>query len=431
MLSKRFGSSRDPRETELRTGIAWNLGSLFVLAVSGLLLQSLIGASFGAAALGVFNQVFAWYISISQLAVMGAQFSVLKHLSDDGRVESERNTIATAGLLFAALASGAAGLAFYFFAEAIGNVADSHKVAEGVRLAAPGIVFFAINKVTLAVLNGRRQMRAFAVFQGARPLLLLMAAATLVVYGADGVWLSAILSATEMVLFVMLAPVVVKAVMGTSREALGAWMATHRRFGSRSAPSGILSELNARVDVIILGVFASDTVVGLYSFAAMLAEGVAQTLAVVRNNINPHLTPLLANRVVAADDFSSFVRRWKRISWQASFSASALGMVGYPLLVYAMDSSLFMEAYVYFAILLAGVVMGSRYLSFSQVLMLAGRPGWYAIMALSIVSLNILLNWILASWLGALGSAIGTTCAMAVSWLILKKISAKVLRVQL
>ena len=49
----------------------------------------------------------------------------------------------------------------------------------------------------------------------------------------------------------------------------------------------VLSELNSRIDVLSIGYFLSDSMVGIYSYAAILSEGIAQISMVMRRNIDP------------------------------------------------------------------------------------------------------------------------------------------------
>ena len=52
----------DESDKRLRAGVTWNVASLAVLGLAGIALNVLIGRYFGAAALGVFNQVMGAYI---------------------------------------------------------------------------------------------------------------------------------------------------------------------------------------------------------------------------------------------------------------------------------------------------------------------------------------------------------------------------------
>ena len=59
-----------------------NYVALGILGVSGLAINFLIGGYYGAVALGVFNQAYAVYVLVSQIAVMGIHHSTLKYVAE-------------------------------------------------------------------------------------------------------------------------------------------------------------------------------------------------------------------------------------------------------------------------------------------------------------------------------------------------------------
>ena len=87
------------------------MGSLVVLAASGILINLIIAAFRDAAALGAFNQAYAVYIVASQIAVFGLHYSVLRHaaLYDTDAVERGR-LLANAGAFSLLLGACAAVL---------------------------------------------------------------------------------------------------------------------------------------------------------------------------------------------------------------------------------------------------------------------------------------------------------------------------------
>ena len=68
--------------TTLSAGLVWNFSSLVFIGLGGFLVNVLIGRMYGPAALGVFNQVLAFYLVASQASVGGLAFSTLKFSSE-------------------------------------------------------------------------------------------------------------------------------------------------------------------------------------------------------------------------------------------------------------------------------------------------------------------------------------------------------------
>ena len=133
-------------------------------------------------------------------------------------------------------------------------------------------------------------MKAYALFQALRYIFLVICLLVLFTFSVEGNRIPVILSVSECLLFVVLFIYTLRhCKIHFSREVLG-WAREHCGFGGKAAVGNILIDANSRVDVLILGLFTSDRVVGIYSFAAMLAGGLSQLPVVLRTNINPIIT---------------------------------------------------------------------------------------------------------------------------------------------
>ena len=69
----------------------------------------------------------------------------------------------------------------------------------------------------------------------------------------------------------------------------------------------MLSNLNTRVDIILLGYFVNDASVGIYSFAAVFAEGFGQISYVVKQNLDPIIGRFTAAKSI--DKLRSLMRK--------------------------------------------------------------------------------------------------------------------------
>ena len=74
-------------------GLVWNYVSTLFLAAGGFLFSIIIAVFYDEEVLGVFNQIFAYYILLSQLAVFGVHLALTRYsalatenLADGSRV---------------------------------------------------------------------------------------------------------------------------------------------------------------------------------------------------------------------------------------------------------------------------------------------------------------------------------------------------------
>ena len=413
---------RGAGEGKFRRDVLWNFGSLGALVVSGLALNFVIPGVYGVATLGVFNLVVAAYIFFSQAAVGGIDRSVLRSVSEHADDPRRVSGLVLAAIWPTLLLASLATTAFFYSRHAISAVLESPGVAVGIAWATPGLFCFAINKVLLAVTNGMRRMRAFAVLNALRYLLILGGLIFAIATDMPGEQLGFVFSFAEVILCAVLLVEVGRQLVSPGSLAWLSDSLVHLRFGIKSMASGMLLELNARVDVLMLGVFLDDTMVGIYSFAAMLAEGVFQMLVVLQNNYNPLLAKLIAGK--RFDELRELTAKGKRTAFMLMSAVCTVAVLGYPVCVLLVDligeRPELWQGWLPFGILMAGVALSSGYAPFHHTLLMANQPGWHTALMTSIVACNAGFNLALIPELGIVGAATGTGLAFLSSVVLLR-----------
>lgn len=400
-----FGQALAAFGPRLNRDIAWNLGSFAILAASGIVTNLVIATQHGAAALGVFNQVYSIYVVTSQLFALGVHYSVLKHCAQHAEDRSEVSRLLGAALLLATLFGTVGAMLAYGSASAIAYALESPGVEEGLFWAACALLLFPANKVLLAAANGLRAMRLFAVAQATRYL----AIAGFVALVAWGGWRSelnaAAFLAAEM-LALLVAAVGLFAGIGVRLAAPTlAWLRQHLWFGARSMASGLFLELNSRVDVLMVGYFMNDRAVGIYSFAAMLVDGFIHLIAVLRNNFNPLLVRLVASN--DRDGLRRLVGRSAAVVYPAALGvALAVGAGFWVLTELLAPGRGLQDGWAVLVILLGGVWLCAGLLPFDNLLLQAGYPGHQTLQQLVAICANVAASALLVPLLGIEGAAL-------------------------
>lgn len=404
--------------------VVWNFASFALLGVAGIALNVLIGWHYGLTTLGVFNQVVAAYIVFSMLATAGIHASVLRAVSGaEGDEDAARGAV-LGGFLPTVLLAGAVSASFWLLAEPLATLLSSPAVGVGLRAVAPGLFFFGLNKTLLAVENGRRRMRAFALFQSLRYLLILAAFLVALQQGLEGARLPLVFTVAEGLLFPVLLIDVSRNLAWWRGTGLVNWGRRHLHFGLRNVLSGMLLELNSRVDILMLGFFLGDGEVGLYSFAALFAEGFYQLFVVLQNNYNPLLASLMARG--ERDEVGALVRRGRKVAWLLGALAGLAAIALYPLLLALLTSDpAFAESRWPFTLLILGLIVAAGYLPFQGFLAMANLPGWHTLFMLQVVALNAALNLLAIPWLGIEGAALATGASFGCSVLLLRRMARR------
>ena len=406
---------------KLSRDVLWNIASLSILGVSGIALNSIIIAACGTEALGVFNQVFAIYIVVSQFAVGGVHYSVLKYCSHSPN-DIEQCVVTTVSALPLVSVIGLAICTLLFLsAVKIGSWVESYKVTTGIYLVLPGLFFFALNKVLIMLLNGLRHMRSFAIFQALRYLLILGGVLGIIGAGSSDEKLPLSLSIAELVIFLALISYIHIVVFKLTRlplSTLKQWLFKHISFGSRGFLSGVLAELNTRVDVIMLGYFSTDYHVGVYSFAATFAEGFAQLNTVIRQNIDPIIGRSFTEK--RDKSIAEFIQKIRKTFFPIMVLFGFLAVGIFPLIVKVLTVDLdWWSTTQVFTILVFGIVLSSLYRPFMGILMQGGRPGSYTMLCVLTVCGNLFLNSLLIPVFGICGAAWATSLMLFLEAILL------------
>ena len=403
----------------------WNFAGLAVAGVVGVVLNLAIGLKYGPSALGVFNQVFALYIVLAQIAALGIHHSVLRAVAVAEDAD-EKSASCISALMLTLLIGSLTAILLFVLSSPIGRLLRSEDVAVGAALAAPGVLFFALNKVTLGILNGNRQMRAYAVIFAMRLVFMLASFVVCVALGVELNQLAIILTTAEMATLALSLFTCRPLLKRSPPIAVHRWVRRHLDFGVRGFLSGIFAEMNTRVDVVMLGVISSDRVVGIYSFAAILAEAMAQLLVVIRNNYTPICARLYAEDRI--DELSEMVRNSIKRVYLVSLPIITISILIYIYVVPLLNNDeVVTESAPVFTILLVGIAATAGYMPFSNLLLAANRPGLHTWLMIGVVAFNVLANGILIVLFDMIGAAIGTAFSFIVAMIGLRLLSRKFL----
>jgi O-antigen/teichoic acid export membrane protein len=416
---------------KLGIGIIWNVGSLAILALGGIIINLVILKLRGAGALGIFNQVYAIYIVLSQIGVGGVQYSVLQQISYNQNDLGKCANITSSALLIVALITIIMGAVGWLIAQPIGILMDSPGVGYGLQLVMPGLLFFSLNKVLINVINGLAHMRAYAVFRSVRFILIPLLIFVIIGIKLPNPYIVLSLTIPEILLFIGLCVYInsrMFTLWGTSER--WTWLKKHISFGVRGAGSGIFIEFSTRVDVLMLGIFTPDEIVGIYSFVSTLAEGFAQIPLAVRWNIDPLIGQYFSKQEI--NKIEELAKKIRRQFFPLMGAACLVAIFGYPLFynLWVGDNTM-MTSWFTFAIIMVGVIINGGYRPFTGILLQGGKPGTYTLFYVFLVLGAALLNLVFITTYGIYGAAAVTSFTYFMEALILVILSRKLFGVRL
>jgi O-antigen/teichoic acid export membrane protein len=407
---------------KINRDIMWTLGSFFILAASGVIMNIIIVIFRDSASLGIFNLSYAVYLIGSQVAVIGIHNSVMRYAAYHSENLAERGAMLASAIAISLFFGITLGAVIYLAEPLLATIFSSAEAGKAIAYTGFGLMLFPLNKVLIAYINGLRHMRALSLLQTTRYLTVLVGITIISIST-----LSFTLATWSFFIAEALTTISVLIYMGKAgllkhlRVARN-WVAEHLAFGVKGALGSILLDMNTRVDVLLLGVFLSEREVGIYSFAAMVIDGLQHILSMLRVNFNPILVTALRDK------------DWKQASQLLHYSKIYvfLGTLTLALLVipafylfveHFIANKGLLEGWKVLAVLFGSYVLISGFTPFDNLLLASGHPAYQTMQNMSVALVNIVLCFLLIPKLGIMGAAISTAFSYIVGIAIMLVLS--------
>lgn len=405
-------------QSKFGTNVIWNLISFGLASVIAILLNLIIINVYDEEILGVYNQNYALFMIISQLAVGGIHLSVLSNTKVKNDAKHNNFVIVNALITVLVVSSSILTLA-YIFNWVPGYVLNSDGVTSGFSLVIYGIVFFSINKVILSHINGLGMMKSYAVFLFLRSALMLISLLLLINLKVDPNTLVVAIPMGESLLCIILLLYLFFNIEIDHKAYSKKWMIRHLNFGRKSVLGNSIMGLNLKVDILILGYFLDDALVGIYSLASMIFEGLLQTTVVLRSNINPIIATCYRTKTLQI--LERVLNRNKRAFYKMLVPLFLISIFCFPtiLLISSVEDS-FYKAWGVYGILTSGLTLVAGYMPFKLLLNQLDNPSLQTKYILLIFISNVSLNIILIPNLGLMGAAISTSVSYVLHMIYLR-----------
>jgi len=386
----------------------WSLMGVGILAISGVLINILIGNFLDVSSLGIFNYVYALYIVLSSLAVFGLTNSVIKHTSESADNQKELNNIYTSAILLVSVISSLSLSVILLFSEQFfsKSVVETHLI----RTVLVAIPLYSINQVLLASLNGLRKMREYAILRSFRWFLIFSFVLISIYFknGIDFVLLSFISS--EVIMLFILLVVTGKYYNFCKPFYTKFWIKTHLDFGLKTTLTQAVNQLDNKLSLLLMGFLLSKSDIGVFSFAFTMANGLLMVPMAISINFNP----LIANMwKTKREMLVLYIKKIKSATFILVLLMSALSLLLYPMFisVFMREDSLYMQTVPIFTILMLGNIVFGSMKGIVGFLPMIGEPEKHLKIKLVSFTINVILSLTLIKYYGLYGAAVATALA--------------------
>lgn len=398
----------------LYKAVIWNYISLICMAMSGLVMNSMIAMFYGTEALGIFNETYAWYIILSQLSVWGMHMAVVKFVPETD-CEVEKGALLWTCLLLAAVIS----LVITILSEAIVYFLDDLAWQKSMSIAFTAFILFSINKVLLNFLNATYRMVPYGIFTSLRYGCFGALIVAFSVVNVDSEYLAFVFPLTEIIVFITMIIYFILniSVKGQPDRILASKMFF---FGTKILPSYMVLEMNTKVDVLCLGFLGEDIAqIGIYSFATLFTEGFYMLYIVVRKIINPSLSEANVKGKIKEHIDEEYKRLKKYLIYGGAISYIVLA-VGFYIICMILERPEYQMGMIFVLIISLSIAINGKSIVYGDLLAQVGFPLEESMLNLLTVMVNIIMNLLLITFFKAVGAAIATAISYFVYSFYLK-----------
>jgi len=415
--------------TKFSNDLIWNVFGFGGIVLIGILINVIILNFYDANALGVFNQVYAIYILLSQLAVGGVHLAIQYFVPQASTNKETLNQLLISSL-FSSLLTGILFIGIgYLTIPYIGKLLGSEDIVDGMKYTFWGLFFFSFNKIILSFLNGLREMKKFAFFQLLRFILMFTCLIVFLNTNFHMKYLAIILAVSELLLFLTLIFVVIGHLKIKVNGELKEVFYSQFRFGNKALLGNFLLDINTKIDIFTLGIFLTDFWVGVYSFAATIAEGFMQLAVLLRNNINPIITRLYAGENVKL--MTAVLQKNKRLFFKYIFILGVLSIIGFPFFAYIAGVDVVFTVSIIYSVLIGGFIVSGGYQPYLMFFNQVGMPKTHTLFIFIICISNVVFNLIFVPLIGVVGAAVGTAMSFLVQLVVMKLLIKKRIGIKL
>ena len=152
---------------------AYTFASFIFIAISGIIVNVLIGNNYEVSSLGIFNQSVAIYMIFSILSVLGLNTSVVKYIAQYNQDKKTQKEIFTTAFILTLCFSLFITSFLLFLAYLFPVIYFNKDVTKATIITLFSLPFLSLNKIFMALQNALRHMKAYSIVQSVRWLIIL------------------------------------------------------------------------------------------------------------------------------------------------------------------------------------------------------------------------------------------------------------------
>jgi len=413
------------------TDIGWILlGNILIIAVT-FLQRLFIARLMGAEELGAFSLIMSIYAIGTVLITVGLPAALTKYIAEIKNVEQKLRELSFAGLILTGTSGIFFACLFLIFSASVSKLLNISHLSNIVILLAFIFPFSTVFYTSLAILNGKREMKSYAIFQALQNILYLFITLIFLLFGYGlksillALWISISISATILIIkqrrYLFISIKIPNLILNVKRLI---------QFGIKVLSTDFVNQVNIYADVMLLGFFLSPEKVGYYT----VAMSISRLIWVMPGCIQKITYPAASEYWTRNDN----IRLNEMVNKTIKYSSIISIILGLGISFFARDIIFtvfgegFEAALIPMLVLIWGIVLnGALIKSLGGLLAAIGRPELSLKVDTISVVINISLNLFLIPKYGILGAAIAKTFSLMSNTIIKICLFLKIVKLKL
>ena len=207
------------------------------------------------------------------------------------------------------------------------------------------------------------------------------------------------------------------------------YLSIHLKYSRKAFLTSFLTDINLKVDLIVLSFLLGNSFVGLYSYTSSIGEGFVGILNVSRTVATPKLTSLVKN----LESFKDHKLKIFRISNLISLVSAGIILFSFRYLSREISYlNIYNEkAFMSLSIIVIGFSLLSYFFAFEHILLQLNFPNEHSKSLIFLFVTNVLLNIIFIKLFGITGAAIATVVSYFLYFYMINYYLKKKLNIQI
>ena len=379
-----------------------NLASFGITSLLGLYLYFLLVKNGNESTLGVFNFQYIFIVIISQLSTFGVHYSVLKESSNKEYSKNLQFNNFLSGVLIVFLISLLLGLLLFLLKDFISTYLN-FKID---KIIIPAI-FFSINKCCYWFLNGKEKFAKMAFLSPIRFLTFLLTYLSILENNSlQELLYLCFLYGEILVFFLALFFLYPEIKMSFDIKSFLNFITIHYAFSKKAFLTSFLSDLNLKIDILLIGILLGTQSVGYYTFTSAIGEGLIGLITATRTMSTPKYAILINEKA----KFNSFKKSIFKITSSLFLPIGLFILIFthifsnyFSFLIQISDNGMFS-----LIVIVIGFSLISYCFAFEHILLQINYPKEHTKSLLLLFISNLSLNLVLINLYGINGAAVAT-----------------------